>query len=73
MRKTLLCVGLATAFIGIGSSAQSAMPKMDTPSIESVVQQVICIGNRRNFRNFNHCVRVLGSRNSNHCSRICRR
>ena len=73
MRKVFLCAVFATASIGLGSSAQSAMPKIDRPSVEKIVEQVVCIGNRRNYRNFNHCIRVLGSRRTNYCGRICRR
>jgi hypothetical protein len=72
MRKVLLWASFAVACVAFGGSARSAMPKIDRPSMESAVQQVVCIGNRRNFRNFNHCVQILGARNTNHCGRICR-
>jgi hypothetical protein len=71
MRKGLLCVALASAFLGMGTAAQSAVLTPDRPSIEKLVQQAVCVGNRRNYRNFDHCWRVNGRRSANYCSRIC--
>ncbi len=74
MRKSLLCAAFATAFLGVGTAAHSAMQKSDRPSIASLTQPVLCVGNRRNYRNFNHCWRINGRlhpRNANYCSRIC--
>jgi hypothetical protein len=74
MRKSLLCAAFASAFLGLGATAPSAMPKSDRPSIEHLAQPVVCVGNRRNYRNFNQCWAILGRlhpRNANYCSRIC--
>jgi len=74
MHKSLLCAAVAAGFSGIGSGAQAAMQKFDRPSIDSPVQSVVCVGNRRNYRNFNHCWAVNGTRgswNARYCSRIC--
>jgi hypothetical protein len=75
MRMGLVCAGLAVALLGGGGAAQSAMPKFAKPSVESPVQSVVCKGNRRNYRNFNHCWRVNSKRNprwaANYCGRIC--
>lgn len=73
MRKGLLCVALASAFLGMGSIAQSAMPKLDRPAVDRLVEPVVCVGNRRTYRNFEHCWRVnrRTSGNINYCSRIC--
>lgn len=76
MREGLLCAALAAALLGGGGAAPSAMPKFAKPSVESPVQPVVCVGNRRNYRNFNHCWRVNSRRNirwaQNYCGRICR-
>jgi hypothetical protein len=75
MHKTLLCAAFSLAFMGLSiAAAPSAMPRTDTPTVENLVQQVICVGNRRTYRSFNHCWRVNGRlhpRNANYCSRIC--
>jgi hypothetical protein len=75
MRKGMLCAAFAAAFLGMGTAAQSAMPKLGGPAtVGSLVQSVVCVGNRRNYRNFNHCWRVnarRNPRNANYCSRIC--
>ncbi|MBX9590671.1 MAG: hypothetical protein K2X43_15290 [Hyphomonadaceae bacterium] len=77
MRKTLLCATLAMAVLVIDAQAPSALPKADHPSASPLVERVICVGNRRNYRNFNHCWRVnsrrVGSGNIRYCSRICMR
>jgi hypothetical protein len=77
MRKSLLCAAFASAFLGLGGTAPSAMPKSDRPSIENLAQPVVCVGNRRSYRNFNHCWAVNARTQSNnrwvasYCSRIC--
>jgi hypothetical protein len=74
MRRGLLCAALASAFLGMGTVAQSAMLTPDRPSVETLVQSAVCVGNRRNYRDFNHCWRVNARRNARsarYCSRIC--
>jgi hypothetical protein len=74
MRRGLLWAALASAFLTMGTAAQSAVLKLDAPSIDKLVQPVVCVGNRRSYRDFNHCWRVLGRlnpRNAGYCSRIC--
>jgi hypothetical protein len=75
MHKTLLCAAFATAFLAVGGTAQSAMQKANKPSVVSHVEPVVCVGDRRNYRNFDHCMQVLGSVNryrvASYCSRIC--
>jgi hypothetical protein len=77
MRKSLLCAAFATAFMGLGmglsAAAPSAMQKPDRPSVENLAQPVVCVGDRRNYANFNHCWAYRGTRHrrANYCSRIC--
>jgi hypothetical protein len=75
MHKTLLCAAFATAFLAVGGAAQSAMQKIDKLSVATPVESVVCVGNRRTYRDFNHCMRVNGSvsgyRVASYCSRIC--
>jgi hypothetical protein len=75
MRKSLAYAAFAVTFFGLSlSAAPSAMQRPDRPSVESLAQPVVCVGNRRNYRNFNHCWRVNGRlhpRNATYCSRIC--
>jgi|KBSSwiStaDraftv2_1062776.scaffolds.fasta_scaffold27395_4 hypothetical protein len=73
MHKTLLCV-LVSMFLALGAAAQAPVLKIGRPFVETSVQSVICEGNRRSYRSFNHCWRVNGRRNTrsaNYCSRIC--
>jgi hypothetical protein len=58
----------------MGTDAQSAMPTLERPSIDKLVQPARCVGNRRAYRSFNHCWRVNGRRDprsAGYCSRIC--
>lgn len=76
MRKTLLCAAFAMAFAAIGGQAQSAMQKTDRPSVATVVEPVVCVGDRRDYRDYRHCWRVNSRKGSvwpaRYCSRICR-
>jgi hypothetical protein len=78
MRKTLLWASFAAASMALGGSAQSAAPKVDRPSVQGPVQAVVCVGNRRSYRDFSQCMRVnsKGGKSygsvSRYCSRICR-
>ena len=76
MRRTLLCTALAMALVAFGGPAQSAMPKIDGPSVSTLVEAVVCVGDRRDYRDFNHCWRVNNRRVRTsaavrYCSRIC--
>ena len=74
MRRGILFAALASAFLGMSTTAQSAVLKLDRPSIDNLVQPAACVGYRRNYRSFSHCWRVLGrlsARNAAYCSRIC--
>jgi hypothetical protein len=71
MRKGLLCAALASAFLVMGTAVQSAMPKLDRPVVDKLVEPVVCVGNRRTYRNFNHCWRVNKRNSAGYCSRIC--
>jgi hypothetical protein len=71
MRNGLLCAALASAFLGMGTAAQSAVLTADRPAIDKLVQPARCVGNRRTYRDFNHCWRVNGRRSAGYCSRIC--
>jgi hypothetical protein len=66
---------LAAAFVATAGQAQSAVHNLGKPSASSLVEPVVCIGNRRNYRNFNHCWRVNGHKGSvwpgRYCARIC--
>ena len=77
MRKTLPATALLVAFLVINVQAASAMPKVDPPSVSALVEPVVCVGNRRSYRNFNHCWRAnsrwVGSGSIRYCSRICMR
>jgi hypothetical protein len=77
MRKSFVCAVLAAALLAGVEVPSAAMPKLAEPSLESPVQSVVCIGDRRNYRNFDHCWRVISKRipklAANYCSRICRR
>jgi len=73
MHKSLLYV-LASMFLALGAAAHAPVSKSGRPLVEKPVQSVVCVGNRRNYRSFNHCWRVIGRlnpRNAGHCSRIC--
>lgn len=72
MRKIFLCAAAAVGIVSISTVARSAMPMTDKPQITSVIESVVCIGDRRTYKNFNHCVTVLGPKNSRFCSKICR-
>jgi hypothetical protein len=56
--------------VAISTAARSAMPMIDRPQIASAIESIVCEGDRRTYRNYNHCVRVLGPKYSRHCSRI---
>ena len=78
MGKNMLCAALAVAFLGMGLSvAPSAMQRPDRPAIDRAVQPVVCVGDRRNYRDFNQCWQVNSRRVpsrryiANYCSRIC--
>jgi hypothetical protein len=74
MRKGLVCAALAAALLGGGGAAWSAMPGLAKPSVESPVQSVVCVGDRRDYRSFNHCWRINARRGrwaARYCSRIC--
>jgi hypothetical protein len=65
----LTCAALAT----LGSAAAAPLP---TLSVEKAIETVACVGDRRNYRNFNHCWSVNIRRAtpravSSYCSRIC--
>lgn len=71
MRTMLLALTIGLALVGIGSPAQAAMLQADKPAIAQLAEPVVCQGNRRSYRNFNHCFRV--NRAARYCSRICNR
>jgi hypothetical protein len=74
--RILMCAGIAMAFVTIGGAAQSAMSTLDRPLISKAAEPVACVGDRRSYRNFNHCWEVV-SRSarpdvaSKYCSKIC--
>jgi hypothetical protein len=68
MRK-LLILAVGFAVVGFGGPTQAAVRKADKPSTAALAEQVVCHGNRRSYRDFNHCVRV--NRAARYCSRIC--
>jgi hypothetical protein len=70
----MLVAALASAFLGMSPTAQSAVLNPGRPAIDNLVQPAACEGYRRNYRSFSHCWRVLGRlspRNAAYCSRIC--
>jgi hypothetical protein len=79
MHKSLVCAAFAVTFFGLSlSAAPSAMQRPDRASIEPLAQPVVCVGDRRNYRDFNHCWRVNARSQPNnrryivtYCSRIC--
>jgi hypothetical protein len=78
MGRTLLCAASSFAFVGLALvAAPSAMQRADKPAVDSLAQPVTCFGNRRNYRNFNHCWQVNARAQSNfryaanYCSQIC--
>jgi hypothetical protein len=75
VRNALLCAALAMAFVAVGSQASSAMQRIVGPSVSKLAEPVRCIGDRRNYRNFNHCWRVNSHKGNvwpaRYCSRIC--
>ena len=67
---------LALALAAIGGPADSAMQKVDGPRVSTLVEPVACVGDRRKYRNFNHCWsvnirRASAGATSRYCSRIC--
>jgi hypothetical protein len=76
MRKiitALLCATLAT----LGAAAALSMPTTHKPLIAKAAEPVVCVGDRRNYRDFSHCWAVNIKRltprvASQYCSRICR-
>jgi hypothetical protein len=76
MRKIMLGAVLALASAAIGGPAKSAMLKVDRPAVSTAVEPVACVGDRRTYRDFNHCWSVNIKRSSagatsRYCSRIC--
>jgi hypothetical protein len=68
----LTCAALAT----LASAAAAPLPAPSTLSVEKAIETVACVGDRRNYRNFNHCWSVNIRRAtpravSSYCSRIC--
>jgi len=72
MRTSLLCIAFGTALLGAGGAAHSAAQKTERPSVSTHVESIVCVGNRRSYRTFRHCVRLRGARRANYCGRICR-
>jgi hypothetical protein len=75
MLRMLKVLPLATMAM-LGAAAWAPLPKADTALITRVVDPVTCYGDRRNYRNFNHCWAVNIRRStpsavSRYCSRIC--
>ena len=66
----LLILPLAAAFHAIGAPTSSAMPKPAKPTLMKVAEPVVCQGNRRTYRDFNHCRRLNTS--VRYSSRICK-
>lgn len=75
MSKTLLCAAMAVAFVTLGGAAHSAVLRIGKPPTLGMVAPVVCVGDRRTYRNFDHCWSVLARYpwGARHCSRICRR
>jgi hypothetical protein len=73
MRKVVAALLWAT-LATLGAAAALPLPKTHKLLIEKAVEPVGCVGNRRNYRDFNHCWRMRGRRShrANYCSRICR-
>jgi hypothetical protein len=76
MHKTMLSAVLALALTAIGGPARSAMQKADRPWVSTAVVPVVCVGDRRKYRDFNHCwsvniKRASAGATSRYCSRIC--
>lgn len=69
--KYLIGLALAAATIAWTATASSAPFKPAMPEVQSAATtQVVCQGNRRNYRNFNHCMRYI-SNGARYCARIC--
>jgi hypothetical protein len=75
MSRILLCAATAVAFVTLGGDVQSAVLRIDKPPTLGLVEPVVCVGDRRTYRNFDHCWRVLAKYpwGARHCSRICHR
>ena len=76
MRSALLCAIVTMGLLAWGGPAPSAMPRIGQGSVSSLVERVVCVGDRRDYRDFNHCWRVNNRRIRvsaavKYCSRIC--
>lgn len=70
MKYTTMGLVLAAAAIALTASASSAPFERTKPEAQAATTQVVCQGNRRNYRNFNHCMRFIGN-GARYCARIC--
>lgn len=66
----LMGLVLAAAMIAFTATASSAPVKPAMFGAPTAVTQIVCQGNRRSYRNFNHCVRFIGN-GARYCARIC--
>jgi hypothetical protein len=68
----LLCATLST----LGAALALPPPVTHKPLIAKTAEPVVCVGNRRNYRDFNHCWAVNARRKpksaARSCSRICK-
>lgn len=68
--KYLMGLVLAAATIALSTDALSAPLARTSPGAQATAVQAVCQGNRRNYRNFNHCMRFIGN-GARYCARIC--
>jgi hypothetical protein len=63
---------VAAALFGIGATSANAVNKpVSLPVTTLQVQQVACVGNRREYRDFSQCMRVHKNRAAKYCNKIC--
>ena len=70
MKVLNACAVVVLATGGSMSSLQAAPISLPTSPAVSKAERIVCQGNRRNYTDFNHCMRV-NPRGLRYCSRIC--
>lgn len=74
MRRTVVAATVVMLALSgaVASIAAPVRPPAGPATVDAPVQHVACQGNIRTYRNFEHCMKVNGTRSIRYYSRICR-
>jgi hypothetical protein len=72
MKLQIAAALVVAATLGLSPTSANALNKpVSQLQTTPLAQQIACIGNRREYRDFSQCMRVNKNRAARYCNRIC--